>query len=266
MKTRISGLSCLLVVMTMLLLTVGCVGTTKVGELQRESRTIELADARSVHVDIKMGSGKLKVTGGADKLLDAYFFYNVAEWKPEVDYHVSDSLGKLIIHQPSSQGIGGIPLGNVRYEWDLRFNNDVPIKMNVNLGAGKNYLKLGNLSLTSLDVDTGAGSVILDLTRSPSLKKLDLNMGAGDVKVDLTGDWKNDLSAYINGGIGRISLRFPGEVGVYVHADRGIGQINASGLKKDGNVYTNDAYGQSKVTLNIDIDAGIGQINLELAE
>jgi hypothetical protein len=48
--------------------------------------------------------------------------------------------------------------------------------------------------------------------------------------------------------------------------DRGPTVINASGWNHDGNVYTNSAYGTSDVTLNIDVQAGIGQLNLELAD
>ena len=40
--------------------------------------------------------------------------------------------------------------------------------------------------------------------------------------------------------------------------------VDTSGLTKDGDTYTNDAYGESDVTLNIEIDAGIGKINLDV--
>jgi hypothetical protein len=33
-------------------------------------------------------------------------------------------------------------------------------------------------------------------------------------------------------------------------------------LNRDGNIYTNDAYGVSDVTLQIDVQAGVGQIFL----
>ncbi len=264
MKIFIFKISCLLVIIISLLSVNACIGSVKVGELQRESHSIELGKAESVHVDIKMGAGKLKIAGGADRLLNADFVYNVSEWKPKINYQASNSHGKLIIQQPSGDWMGGFLQGNVRYEWDLHFNNDIPISMNVELSAGDNYLKLGHLSLKSLYVGTGAGNVTLDLTGNPSLNKLDLNIGSGNVKVDLNGEWKRNLNAYINGGIGRISLYLPSHVGVLARADRGIGKIDAFGMKKDNNTYTNDAYGKSEVTLYLRIKAGIGKINLEV--
>ena len=40
--------------------------------------------------------------------------------------------------------------------------------------------------------------------------------------------------------------------------------VNTFGLKQDGNAYVNDAYGVSSVTLQIVMETGIGQINLEV--
>jgi hypothetical protein len=48
-----------------------------------------------------------------------------------------------------------------------------------------------------------------------------------------------------------------------VRARGGIGEIRAGELKKDGDIYTNDAYGKSPVTLQVEVEGGIGQINLE---
>ena len=53
---------------------------------------------------------------------------------------------------------------------------------------------------------------------------------------------------------------------MHVDTESGIGKINANGLKRDGNAYVNDAYGESEVTLLINIEAGVGDINLELGE
>ena len=63
-----------------------------------------------------------------------------------------------------------------------------------------------------------------------------------------------------------MTVRLPKDVGVRVKVDSGISTVNASGLNKDGGVYTNGAYGVSNITIQIVIKAGIGQINLEVEE
>ena len=56
----------------------------------------------------------------------------------------------------------------------------------------------------------------------------------------------------------------PSEVGVRVRAENGLGKIYAEGFQREGEAYVNDAYGDSEVTLNVDVRGGVGSINLEV--
>jgi len=219
------------------LLLAGCAPKARVGALQTESQSVELGDAGSVRVEINMGAGDLELTGGADKLMEADFTYNVAKIKPEVMY----TDGTLVVRQPDSDGMPALPgITDFRNEWDLRLNNEVPMDLSVDMGAGTSNLQLAGLSLTGLDI----------------------NLGASESTVDLTGDWAQDLDVSIDAGAASLTVRLPRDIGVRVVVDRGPTVIEASGLTKDGNVYTNAAYGVSDVTLQIELQAGIGAINL----
>jgi hypothetical protein len=215
-------------------------GTQAIGEMEHESQSIDLENAQSVRAELRMGAGELNVTGGADALMEADFAYNVADWEPEVDYEVSGDTGELIVEQGSGEDI---PLGGeARNEWDLRFNDDVPIDLSVQMGAGESDLDLDSLTLSGLD----------------------LQMGAGETTVDLTGSYERDIAATIEGGVGEATVQLPSEIGVRVNAEGGLGQINAEGLQREGDAYVNDAYGDSDVTLDVDVRGGVGQINLEV--
>ena len=225
----------------------GC-GGVSIGELQTESQSVELDDAESVRTELRMGFGKLNLSGGAEQLMESDFSYNVSEWEPEVNYD-GGRQGSLTVQQggidQDSFSLSSLQdLDDARNEWDIQLNNGVPTDLRIEMGAGENDLRLGSLSLTALD----------------------LQMGAGAATVDLTGDWAKDLDARIQGGAGEATLRLPRDVGVRVDTEGGIGEINASGMKKDGNTYTNDAYGSSDTTLSIDFEGGVGQVNLEVAD
>jgi hypothetical protein len=214
-------------------------GTQRIGEMQRDSRMVDLENAQSVETELSMGAGELNVSGGADALMEADFTYNVSDWEPEVSYEVSGDTGELVLEQGSG---GGIPGGEARNEWDLRFNDAVPTDLHVEMGAGESNLDLDSLTLTGLD----------------------LQMGAGKTTVDLTGDYGQSLEASIQGGVGEATVLLPSEVGVRASAEGGLGKINASGLQREGDSYVNDAYGDSEVTLEVDVQGGVGQINLEV--
>jgi len=208
--------------------------------MQRESHSIQPEDAMSVSANLKLGAGELNVTGGADALMEGEFSYNVSDWKPKVNYDVSGDKGELSVEQGSGEGVrlGG----DARNEWDLRLNDEVPTNLRVEMGAGESDLDLDSLTLIGLD----------------------LQMGAGKTTVDLTGDYDRDFDASIEGGVGEATVLVPGEVGVRVRAEGGLGKINAEGFQREGEAYVNDAYGDSDVTLEVDVRGGIGEINLEV--
>lgn len=231
----------LLAVLGMMLGTVACTWDHDIAEgpLETETKKVKLGGAKSVEVEVQLGAGELELAGGAKDLLEGEFTYSVPKWKPEVDYDVSGTRGRLTIRQANSTRGSH---GPGRNHWDLRLINNVPMDLRVELGAGKSNLVLGSLSL----------------------KNLELHMGVGEAVVDLTGDWKNDLRAEINGGVGKATVRLPPNVGVEVHATGGLGQISAGDFKKSGDAYVNDAFGKSPVTLRVNVSGGIGGIDLRL--
>jgi hypothetical protein len=216
-------------------------GTQQVGKMQRESKSVDPQNAESVRAKLKMGAGVLNLTGGADRLMEGDFSYNVVEWKPKVSYDVSGGAGELVLKQGS--GGKGVNLGGkARNEWDIRLNEEVPIDLVVQMGAGE----------SDLDLDTLI------------LKGLDLQMGAGKTTVDLTGDYTKGFDADIQGGVGEATVMLPSEVGVKAKPEGGLGKIKAEGLERVGDSYVNDAYGESDITLNVAVQGGVGEINLEV--
>ena len=251
----------------LLLVALGCgsvdfsnldIETIEVGELQRETRVVERGDAEEVRANIRMGAGNLEIGGDADALLEADFAYNVAEWQPEVEYEDE----RLTIRQPRSEKL---PFDDdVQYEWDLRFNNDIPLELRIDFGAGNGEIDLRDLAVTTLDMKLGAGDVDVDAQGNETLERLELDMGAGDAKIDLRGAWTDDVEVTIQGGVGKTTLRLPEDLGVRVAVTKGIGGISANGFRIEDGDYVNDAYETADAIIYVTIQAGIGQVNLEL--
>ncbi|MBN2001973.1 MAG: DUF4097 family beta strand repeat protein [Anaerolineae bacterium] len=258
------------VIIAMALITLGCtvngvnIESVEVGELIEESEKVNREDAKEARVTIKMGAGELKVSGGADDLMEADFTYNVEDWKPVVEYQIKDSEGRLTVRQPDTDKFSA--RGDVRYEWDLRFDDKTPLDMHVECGAGNADMDLSTLNVTKLDVKLGAGDAELDLSKNTSLTRLDVTMGAGKLTIDLTGQWEDDVEVAIQGGVGDITLRLPEDIGVKVKVTKGLGDVDNSGLYERDGAYVNKAYEDADVRLEITIQAGVGQVNLEVVE
>jgi hypothetical protein len=206
------------------------------GPAQTESKVIDLDNSELVRVILKMGAGELNVRGGSPKLMEGEFNFNNARLKPEVHYDGGGFRGHLEVQEPSNSFHGG----RSKYRWDLRFNDEKPLDMEVHFGAGEGRLDLGSLSLRSLEV----------------------HMGVGQLRVDLRGAPKHDYDVNIHGGVGEATIYLPEGVGISADASGGIGGINARGLQKRGGRYVNDAYGHAKTNIHLQIRGGIGSINL----
>jgi hypothetical protein len=216
---------------------ISCTWTTRVGKLQQEANTIGLDGVETVDVNLRMGAGELSIQGGTESLLDANFSYNVEDWKPLTDYAVSGIQATLWIEQPEVQNLG---LSNYRYEWDLRFNQDVLFDFDIRMGAGKGRFDFSQLALSSLN----------------------LEVGAGDVEIDLTGDRNVDLDGDIQGGVGKLTILLPEDIGVKVYINGGLGSINTDALTQAADGYVNSSYGESSTSITLDIEGGVGDIEL----
>jgi hypothetical protein len=218
----------------------GCyVPSPKVGKSLSTDSRVAVGDAESTKVSIAIGVGRLNVTGGAEGLLDARFEYNIPDWKPEVSYELDKGLGRLTIEQPSTV-VGATWPSNVRYEWNLRLSDKVPMDLDVEMGVGR------------MDLDT----------RGLNLRHLKVDAGVGEGRIDLSGTTA-DLTADIEAGIGKLKLLLPSDVGVRVEAEGGIGHVRAKGLTRDDDAWTNEAWGKSKVSVRVNVEGGIGEVEIE---
>ncbi|MCJ7610928.1 MAG: toast rack family protein, partial [Candidatus Aminicenantes bacterium] len=76
----------------------------KVGERHEINKSIPLDNAQSLEVDLRMSAGELQLGGGAAGLMDGRFQTNIERWKPEIQYNLDGSRGRLTIEQRRNAG------------------------------------------------------------------------------------------------------------------------------------------------------------------
>jgi hypothetical protein len=237
--TEVSGIIIAVVLLTALLgLAVWRTGRRRAASVEQHStQSIDLQGAKAVTANLQIPAGQLNIDGGSSHLVDTDFRYDSGEDPPKVNYAVSNGQGDLTLNESGDHfGIG--PGDN---QWDLHFNDSVPLDVTVQMGAGQ-----GNLHMADLD-----------------LTHLEMHMGAGQVDLDLAGARRHDLSVDIQGGVGQARIKLPKDVGVRAHASGGIGSINVHGLTKDGDAYVNQAYGKTPTSIDVEVHGGIGEIDLD---
>lgn len=221
------------------LLLSGCMIHTR-HESSEPARTDTLQIGRDksefLRVNINMKAGELWLAGGAAKFLEGTATYNREAAKPVVKYASVAGRGDLTIEQPGSS----MNIGNVKNEWNLRLPNDVPVDLTVDFGAGEAKLNVGSMSLRTVEV----------------------RIGAGQLEMDLRGNPPRNYDVRVRGGVGEAIVRLPKEVGIYARASGGLGSIDVSGLRQEGDHWVNEAYERAARRIRVDVQGGIGEIRL----
>lgn len=202
-------------------------------EAKKKDIRVEEGDAERLIVDLSIGAGELNVSGGAEDWVNGDIRYSNKKLDPHVTY--DHDRGVVRIDQNKTNMNFGRETIN---EWNLQLTNNVPLDLEVDVGASKSDLKLSGLHLNNLDIDSGVGKLT----------------------VDLSGDWSESFDVNVESGVGKTTFILPSNVGVKIKANSGIGATSFEGyLSKGEGVYVNEAYGKSNVTIDVNADIGVGK-------
>jgi hypothetical protein len=233
-KTR--SIACLPAAALALLLAACEFDNAVTGPVKNETITLDLNNAHLANFNFNMNAGELNVRGGTPKLLEGHVEYNVPAWEPRVTDNNNGQVADVTIAQPEHGHTGG----NTRNRWEFELNNSIPLNLELNCGAGKARLELGDLNLQNVN----------------------LHMGAGQVDLDLEGRPTHSYDVNIAGGVGQAIIRLPRNVGIRAEAHGGLGSIEVRGLTKRDDYYSNDLYGKGSVTVNVRVEGGVGEIRI----
>ncbi len=220
-----------------LLATAACqFDSTPEGPTRQSSIHIDRGSAERANVDLNMAAGEMILRGGAAKLVEGRFEFNVPSWEPKVDSSNDGSQTTIRISQPENAHLSG----HRHYLWDLQLSDRVLLNLNINCGAGQAKLSLGDLDLRNVEV----------------------HMGAGQVDVDLRGKPTHDYNVEVSGGVGQATVHLPENAGVWAEAHGGLGSITVTGLDKKDNHWENSLYEKGKVNVHLKVEGGIGEIRI----
>ena len=231
-------------------------------------------------VTIRMGAGKLSLTGGAEGLVEGEVKYNVAEWKPTV----TNSDGQLTIEQGSSKDNVGLPEGgNVVNDWSLKFG-DAPMNLTLNAGAYDGTMDLSGLRLHNLEIDdgasnaevkfdsvnpeamdtltyrTGASTVKLTGLANANFAEMNFAGGAGTYTLDFSGELQRDATVSVKGGASTFRIVVPEGVAAKVTVTGGLNSVSTEGgWKTSGDTYETSGSGPQ---LTITVEMGVGSLTL----
>jgi hypothetical protein len=149
------------------------------------------------------------------------------------DYNVSGDTGHFSI---DSRALANFP-GTRPWDWDLGLTNQIPMELNIAMGAGGMAVDLSGLILETLDV----------------------SQAVGELKVSLTG--MGDYSADISQAVGSIVIDLPEDVGVRLEVSRAISSLDLpSSYERRGDYYYSPGYDNADYQIDLQISQAVGSI------
>lgn len=190
-------------------------------------------------MDLNLGAAKIRLDSKTNHLI--YASINPKGIKSDITY--KNNQKKAVILFDSIQTSGKIVNTSLE-DCQFSLNNDVLWEIHSELGVVS-----GEMDFSSLKV-----------------KKLDLDIGAGDLKL-LFGDaydYESDIE--ISAGASNINLVLPKNAGVKLKLEGLVSKnpLTSLGWEKNGDTYYSPNYQDANSKLSIDIDMGVGRLDVNL--
>lgn len=210
----------------------------------------------------------------------------------DISYRVSDGKGRLIIESRDRKKSKERERGRRRsgnQKWDIQLNPELPLALNLELGAGKGELDLTGLRITDLKVSSGASSVEMSCNEpnratlekveiesgvskfsavnlcNLNFQKLKFEGGVGAYKLDFGGKLQQDAEVEIQVGLGAISIVVPDDVPARIFYDDSwfsSFDVGYGFVKNKKGVYETDSYSSASRRLTIRVESGLGSVKV----
>ena len=191
-----------------------------IGDTETAHHEFDADQIEGVRAVVQMGAGVLTVGRmDADKAeqtaLSVDITDNVVESISSVRYTISDT---------------------------VRVAPDLPLDLVIEMGAGELSIQADDLQVTTLSIEMGTGSGI----------------------VDLSGIARDSFNGTIDNGMGSVELYLPSDVAVRVEAHAALGSVDAETLThlEDDDIYVNSLYSPGRPALTLRVDAAVGSVEV----
>lgn len=240
----------------------------------------QVAGEDLLQVEVEYGAGKLQIRPAPERTLyRANLRYDADAFRPVSTYRN----GRLRLGVDGGRMSGrNLKAGNL----ELSLGSGVPLDLSLKFGAAEANLELGGLRIREASISTGASQTRLTFSQpNPEVckalvlevgaaqfraiglanlnaERLRVSGGVGEVTLDFTGEWRTNMTADIEMGLGALTLRVPRGIGVRVQKGGLLAGFDSEGLIKRGDAYFSENWEEADRRLTVNVDAALGSIKM----
>jgi hypothetical protein len=265
-----------------------CIAATGIGA--QEWRTVDISrqlrDTAPHRVQVQYGAGRLDVHPQSGPMLfGMQLRYRDGGGVPLHEYDAAERILRIGL---ASQAVRFTGRSSDRTgELHVGLNPNVPLELDVEVGAARADLELGGLRLTDARIHTGAADANIRFT-SPNLVRLEALTieagaasldarglanantssvrvcgGVGDLTLGFDGVWTQDMALDASVALGRLTLLVPREIGIHISVTQVLGSLEQTGMEKRSDGYYSANWDSAKYRLRVKVQTVLGTVQVE---
>lgn len=234
-------------------------------------------------VNVQFGAGRFNVHPAESGLLYRMELrYDEEVFEPRVDYEA----GELDVDIERVGSGFHLTRDHSGGELDLGLSRDVLLNLDLEFGAVRAEVDLGGLSMSALELSTGASETTLRVSEpnpepmrravieagaarfdaqslgNLNADRIQVDAGLGEMTLGFDGEWRRDARVDVDVGMGSLDLRFPRGLGVRLVMDSFLTSLDPQGLIKEGEAYLSPDWDTAERKVDVRIDSAVGRVDV----
>jgi len=241
----------------------------------------------NLQVSVRFASGHVTLKPGLPgALYQTEMRYDANDFVPNVRYDASSRRLRVSLSTDDTDADIDVDTDSPQ-RLLLTLPRDIPVNLNMELGATASDIELGGVALEQADIKIGASEATISFSESNPIAcerfevvmgaaqlyvdhlgnagcaRVEVTGGVGELTIDLTGSWFAEGSSLaVKVGLGQVTLRIPRSLGVRVELDRLLAGFDRAGFVRRGSSYLSRDYDGAQAKLDITIHAVFGDVDV----
>ena len=234
---------------------------------------------------IELNVGQLLIEAGqSGTSYDIDLYYDENAFEPKLDFRRSGEEARLDFDLDSKSRVNS-GLGKTRL--NLKLDPDARLELDAQTGVAESEIDLSSLKIVRLHLESGVGETKVfsanlntEICRHISVEngvgtlkmsglgnlnfeRMEFQGGIGAAELEFGGDWQRDAQVDIDVGIGAVEIVLPRSIGAEVRMSKSwLSAIDIRGFRKNGSTYTSDNMDRVSRVVRININTGIGGVEV----
>ena len=139
-------------------------------------------------------------------------------------------------------------------------------RLELNVAASAASVTFGTVNpveMRELDLRTAAAGVDVRQLGNARAQVVHVNTGVGSVTLDLSGDWTGRMTLDVHPVLGQITIRVPSDVGVESHLTKLIGNVDQAGFTQKNGVAYSANWSSATRTIVVNGEATLASVAIQ---